>query len=205
MLVRTVNTRPQQREGDVVDQPSVPEVRFDNALGMSIYPRPALKEAVLVSIPRAQDGSELPTVIWAEWEAPQVFYGDYYGIVGIVDGRKVIIYGSAKEQWEHMHTQVQPGFWVKTAVPTAYQATGPCRIVTLIPDKNGDIREANYVLDKGDWIVRQSGGEVQHVKAAKYGGIYYSQEEAAALGLTTMSAEQFAEWAVSQVRQAVPV
>lgn len=182
----------------------IPEVRFSEEAARAIFPRPVLKHATLVRIPRTDDGSEVPTYIKPEWGGVQVFYGDYYGIIGMLEGKSVIIYGSAKEQWEAMHTLIVPGYWVKTAVPMAYAATESCRIVTLIPTDDSGIREANYVLEVGDQIVRQPGGEVQHVKAAKFGGIYFSDEEAQTLGLTGMSAEQFAEWAVSQVRQSVP-
>lgn len=183
---------------------SIPEVRFDESVAQPIFPRPVLKHAVLVRIPLTENGSEVPTFILAEWDDIQVFYGNYYGIIGLKDGKAAIIYGSARDQWEAMHTLIVPGYWVKTAVPTAYQATEPCRIVTLIPADDGNIREANFVLAPGDWVVRQPGGEVQHILARKFDGLYFSMEEAQALGLAGMSADQFAAWAVSQVRQSVP-
>lgn len=182
--------------------PDVPEVRFDETVAIPIFPRPVPKMAVLVPIPTTSAGddeSELPTFIKPEWGGVQVFYGDYYGIV--VDG--VVVYGSAKDQWEAMHTQVKPELWVKTAVPTAYQATEACRIVTLVPTDDGNVREADYTLELGDWIVRQPGGEVQHIKLAKYDGIYYSRGEAEACGLDHMTPEEFAAWAVEQVRATV--
>lgn len=135
---------------------AIPEVRFNAALGRPIFPRPTPKNAVLVSIPTAQDGAELPTFIRPRWGGVQVFYGDYYAIV--IEGR--VAYGSAKEQWEAMHSAVRPGYWVKTAVPLAYMATEACRIVTLIPSDDGGVREANHVLQPGDWIVSQPGGEL---------------------------------------------
>jgi len=98
-----------------MDPSKVPEVRFDAARATRIFPRPVAKNAVLIRIPRTQDGSTLPTFIQAEWGAPQVFYGDYYGIVAAGE----VIYGSAQVQWEDMHSSVEPGYWVKTAVPTA--------------------------------------------------------------------------------------
>lgn len=178
---------------------TVPEVQFDAEQAERIFPRPVLKQAVLIPIPNAEGGDELPSYIRPEWGGLQVFFGDYYGIVH--NGE--VVYGSAKDQWELMHTQVEPDFWVKTAVPTAYQATEPCRIVTLIPSEFGGFREANYVLKTGDWVVRQPGGEVQHVKAEKFGDIYFSHEEAAELGLTELSNEAFAEWARTKVQARV--
>ncbi len=183
----------------------VPEVRFDEMSAQPIFPKPVLKRAALVPIPVTDGDQLLPTFIEPEWGGVQVFFGSYYGILGIVDGKEVVIYGSAKIQWENMHSSVQPGYWVKTAVPTAYRATEPCRIVTLIPQEDGSISEANFVLEPGDWIVRQPGGEVQHVKSAKFSGIYFSAEEADELSLTNMSAEQFATWALSRVKDLVGV
>lgn len=179
----------------------VPEVHFDQAMAFPIYPRPSVKHAVLVIMPLTEDGAELPSFIRPQWGSVQVFYGSYYAIVDSDKG--VVAYGSAREQWEAMHSPIRPGYWVKTAVPYAYQATGPCRIVTLIPNAQGDVREADYVLDTGDWIVRQPGGEVQHIKLAEYERLYFSAEEAASRGLTAMSADEFAKWAVEVVRTSV--
>lgn len=167
---------------------------------MPIFPRPVAKRAVLVPIPRTLGDNLLPTFIWAEWNDVQVFHGDYYLIVND-DG--VGIYGSAQEQWEHMHTRLGGILWVKTAIPLAYQATEVCDIITLIPEEDGSIREARHTLQPGDWIVRQPGGEVQHILAAKFGGIYFSYAEAQQLGLTRMTQEQFAGWAVAQARAAL--
>lgn len=176
----------------------VPEVHFDESIAVPIFPRPLLKMAVLVPIPHSEDGSEIPTFIKPEWGGVQVFYGDYYGIVK----HGAIVYGSAKNQWEAMHTRVTDELWVKTAVPHAYQATETCRITTLIPAGKDEVREASFTLEPGDWIVRQPGGEVQHIKAANYGHIYYSQSEAEVFGLNSMT-EEFASWAVEQAQAAV--
>jgi hypothetical protein len=180
----------------------VPEVKFDETRAKEIFPRPVVKHAVLVRIPVTDDGSEVPTFIKPEWGTVQVFYGDYYAIIS-EDG--AVAYGSAKVQWLQMHKQLSPGYWVKTEVPVAYQADEVCRIVTLIPSDDGGIREASFMLKSGDWIVRQPGGEVQHIKAEKFGKIYFSLEEAENLGLTAMSSGQFAEWALDQVRHKAPV
>jgi hypothetical protein len=179
----------------LLDPPEVPEVQFDEYMAVPIFPRPVVKHAVLVRIPITDDGAEIPTFIKPEWGTVQVFYGDYYAIIGN-DGS--VIYGSARIQWEQMHSLTSPGYWVKTAVPLAYQVSESCRIVTLIPSDDGGIREASVNLQPGDWIVRQPGGEVQHIKEAVFETLYFSQEEAEQLGLTAMTAEQFAEWAVAR-------
>lgn len=180
---------------------TIPEVRFDANRGIRIFPRPIVKYAVLVHIPLTEDGAELPSFIRPEWGTVQIFYGSFYVVVDRDKG--VAAYGSAKQQWEAMHSMIRPGYWVKTAVPLAYTATEPCRIVTLITNTQGEVREADYVLDAGDWIVRQPGGEVQHVKASRYPDIYFSKEEAATLGLDAMTPEQFAQWAVNEARAAI--
>lgn len=176
---------------------SIPEVVFNPDAGVRIFPRPQHKQAVLVSIPTTSDENVLPTFIKPEWDGVQVFYGDYYAI--IVDGR--VVYGSAKDQWENMHTRVadQTDRWIKTAVPKAYMASEPCRIVTLIPGRGGgEVRETNYNLNPGDWIVRQPGGEIQHIKADYFPAIYFSDEEAKEAGLPEMSDAEFANWAIAQ-------
>ena len=181
----------------------VPEVVFQEDNSSPIFPRPVPKMAVCVRVPRTQGGSEIPIFIRPEWARPgepgdiQVFYGDFYGII---NPQGDIAYGSARIQWEAMHSRISAYYWVKTVVPMAYQATEVCKIVTLIPDDSGNIKEAYYRLNVGDWVVRQPGGEVQHVKAEKFGGIYFSPEEARELGLTTMSQEAFAKWAIESVR-----
>jgi hypothetical protein len=175
---------------------NVPEVKFDPERAHRIFPRPIAKHAVLIQIPQAKGGDTLPTFIRPDWGGVQIFYGSYYGVIA----RGGVVYGSAKLQWEAMHALIKPGYWVKTTIPTAYRATEPCRIVTLIPTEDGTVREANYVLAAGDWIVRQPGGEVQHIKAGKYNDIYFSDEEAAALGLTNMTDLEFADWAIAQAK-----
>ncbi len=174
----------------------LPVVKFDDAQAVPIFPRPELKCAVLVVTPRAQDGSELPTVIWAEWGQPQMFLGDFYLIIRGGVG----VYGSAKLQWKNMHTQISSDKWVKTAVPIAYQTTRRCTVVTLIIDEDNSLREAKTVVESGDWVVKQPGGEIQHIRAAKFPKIYFLANEATELGLVDMSQADFAEWAVAQAR-----
>ena len=146
---------------------NVPVVKFDFSKGKRIFPRPVEKTAVLVAVPLTESGDELPVFIAPEWGGVQVFYGSYYAVLNTQAG--VVAYGSARIQWENMHTQTRPGSdgskWVKTAVPTAYRADGPCQIITLIPTEGDGVREASYTLKANDLIVRQPGGEIQHVKA----------------------------------------
>lgn len=179
---------------------TVPEVHFDRTQARRIYPRPQLKQAVLVPIPVA-NGDNLPTFIQAEWGQVQVFYGNYYLIIK----NGVGVYGSAREQWVAMHTEMRPGYWVKTAIPLAYQVTETCRIVTLIPTNDGSdsIREASFIMKSGDWAVLQPGGELQHIKQEKFNTIYFSKEEVGSLGLADMSEEEFARFAIETASRAM--
>ena len=172
----------------------IPEIQFDEKKAMAIFPRPELKQAALVPMPHLDTEGTLPTFIRPEWGGVQIFFGDYYAVIK----NGIVIYGSAKEQWEAMHSVISPGYWVKTAIPTAYVATIPCRIVTLIPDEHGIVKEANFVLSPGDWIVRQPGGEVQHIKKEKFAKLYFTPDEALNLGLMAMSNAEFGDWAIAQ-------
>jgi hypothetical protein len=174
----------------------VPEVTFDLERAFPIYPRPELKNAVLIMPPVAVGGGDLITSICPEWGGVQSFLGDFYAIVR----EGVVVYGSAKDQWENMHEQIMPGYWVKTAVPLAYQATERCRIITLVPNDLGGIRETSFTIEASDWIVRQPGGEIQHIKQAKYSTIYFTDAEVWELGLTNISAETFKKWASGYVK-----
>lgn len=177
---------------------ALPVVKFDESIAARIFPRPELKMAAFMPIPRLEGGVELPTFIRAEWGEVQQFLGDYY--VVIKDGK--VIYGSAQLQWELMHVQIAPGRWVKVGIPTAYQATESCRVTTMILLEDGALRETSVELQSGDWIVRQPGGEVQHIKAAKKPQIYFTAEEAADLGLDAMTQLEFSNWALTQVAAA---
>ena len=174
---------------------ALPVVQFDPSIAVRIFPRPELKTAAFMPIPRLEGGVELPTFIRAEWGEVQQFLGDYY--VVIRDGK--VIYGSAQLQWELMHVQITPGQWVKVGIPTAYQATEPCRVTTMILLEDGALRETSVELQPGDWIVRQPGGEVQHIKAEKMPNIYFTASEVAELGLDTMTQPEFSDWALAQV------
>ncbi|RYH28866.1 MAG: hypothetical protein EON54_22985, partial [Alcaligenaceae bacterium] len=143
-----------------MSETEIPVVTFDEAQAVRIFPRPELKSAVYVPIAKLGE-LELNTYLLAEWGGPQQMLGDFYAIIR--DGR--VAYGSARLQWEAMHYQISADSWVKVGIPRAYQATEHCRITTLILQDGSSITETNYVLQPGDWIVRQPGGEVQHIKA----------------------------------------
>ncbi len=178
---------------------NLPEVTFDEGQARTIFPKPAPKQAVLITIPLTEDGQELPTIIKPLAGGLQVFYGSFYGLLNS-DGD--VRRGSARAQWENMHVKVGPGYWVKVTLPKAYQADQACRIVTLIPSAQGGdvVREHSDIVHPGDWIVRQPGGELQYIRAAKYSDFYHTQEEAEALGLQLMTPAEFSAWAIEQAR-----
>jgi len=179
----------------------LPEVVFDDARAVRLFPRPEPKMAVRIFIPRSESGEELPTAIKPKAGGLQVFYGDFYGLVDEVgDVRR----GSAKDQWEVMHVKVDPLHWVKVLTPQGYVAAEPCKIVTRILGQNGDIIPEHFdVVNPGDWIVKQPGGELQYIRAAKYPKFYFTQEEAEERGLGGMGSEEFAAWAVEQARRLI--
>lgn len=186
--------RPARTYEETMSASKLPVVKFDDTQAVRVFPRPELKTAALVSVPLLEGGVELPSFIVAEWGGIQQFLGDYYAIIR--DGE--VVYGSAQVQWDLMHTMLSPGVWVKTGIPTAYQATEPCRITTLILLEDGAVRETSVELEPGAWIMRQPGGEVQHVREEKMPKIYFTQEEAETLGLTEMDQATFATWALRQ-------
>lgn len=181
-----------------MDASELPEIVFDDTRALTLYPRPEPKQAVLILIPRTEDGDELPTFIRPRAGGLQVFYGNFYGLI---DADGIVRRGSAQAQWEAMHVMVKPGYWVKVTTPHGYQATETCRIVTLIPAENGgEVREHSDIVNPGDWIVRQPGGELQYIRAAKYSTFYYTQPEAESAGLHLMTPDLFAAWAIEQAR-----
>lgn len=180
---------------------TIPRVVFEFSRARILYPKPEPKHAVLIRIPRTEDGRELPAFIKPRTGGLQVFYGDFYGLV---DAEGIVRRGSARAQWEAMHVMVKPGFWVQTATPWGYQVTTTSRIVTPTPSESGETaREQDDVMNPGDWIVRQPGGKLQYIRDAKYKTFYFTHAEAQERGLHRMSPEEFTAWAVGRARSLI--
>ena len=183
-----------------MDLSEVAELVFDHDKAGPIFPRPVVKTAQLVRLPRVGE-QKVPISIQPEWGGVQTFLNDFYLVQG-EDGT----YGSAGHQWLAMHTLIiGETLWVKTTVPMAYVTDATVRIVTLLPDPEDSSRvvEANQIAIPGDWIVCQPGGEIQPIKAVKYPKIYFSHDEAVSLGLPDMTLDQFTAWAIEQARMSL--
>jgi hypothetical protein len=132
--------------------PVVPVHEFDPSRASEYRARSDFaKTAILV--PLADSGAEVTL------RAPfgrEVMCGDFY-IVASPDGA----YGAAQAEFEAAHVEVAPNRWVKRTSVDAYRTEERCLIETHLADGT---HEASVVADEGDWIVRQSSGEVMAVK-----------------------------------------
>lgn len=81
----------------------------------------------------------------------QVMRGPFYIVA---DGDQS--YGAAQREFEATHERRGATTWVKVAPVAAYQTDTPVQITSLL----GDHRETTVRAVAGDWIVRQSTGEV---------------------------------------------
>lgn len=178
-----------------------PEFRFDDTLASPRFPIPVVKYALLVPV---ADG--YPTHIKPEWDqdgtSPQVFIGSWYAMVDRVEGR--VRYGSARDQWENMHTRVNPsdrhpeGGWVKTLVPMGYHIDEALDLVTMIDDPTmpHGFAETRKSIHPGTLVLRQPGGEIQHVRPSDEGSTYFSSAQTEYIGLDGLQVDEFADWAV---------
>jgi len=183
---------------------SAPVHVFDVSRATPWFPRPVVKWAIRVPVP-----DNFPTFIQPEWDqtgtTPQVFYGSYYLML---DPHGRGRYGSAAVQWEAMHTQldlaqvvigVPTAAYVKIAVPIGYRVTNRCRIATSVPLGGGHVFESEKEVEAGTLILRQPGGEIQHVRAVDEVETYFSNGEAQHLGLHHILADGiFPAWATNQ-------
>lgn len=178
-----------------------PEFQFDDTRATPRFPIPVVKYALLVPV---ADG--YPTHIKPEWDqdgtSPQVFIGSWYAMVDRTEGR--VRYGSAQDQWENMHTRVNPGErhpeggWVKTLVPVGYHVDQALDLVTMIPDPSmpQGFAETRKAINPGTLVLRQPGGEIQHVRPADEVSTYFSSAQSEHIGLDRLPIEEFSAWAV---------
>lgn len=130
----------------------VPVHRFDPVRAEEYRARADFtKTAILV--PVADPGA---TVTIRAPFGEEVMQGAFY-IVASSDGP----YGAARAEFEAMHEEVAPQRWVKRSSVLAYRAEERCLIETHLADGT---HEASVLAEDGDWIVRQSTGEVMAIK-----------------------------------------
>jgi len=129
--------------------------QFDETRARSYRPRDDFeKVAVIVepSDPAAQ------TVIRTPF-GEQRFTGAFY-VVAEGDAS----YGASRDEFEETHTAVGANRWVKTAPVSAYCTDVACVVDTLV----GGHVEVTVTARPGDWIVRQSTGEVMVVRGDEF-------------------------------------
>jgi hypothetical protein len=180
---------------------------FDDNLATPRFPRPRIKYAVLIRVyPGTVTSIRTP---WTSEDEPQKFDGDFYAFI---DPDGSTNYGSAAEEWELMHTKLPiqrmiaelPAIgYVKTSIAHGYRTDRPYRVITEVGKMRGRKRESHVEVGADTLIISQVNGEVHHVSPEDEGEVYYSPQEAAALGLDRMSPHEFADWAVAQAMDAL--
>lgn len=138
-------------------------IQFDGMKAKTYRPIQQLKIGKIIEKP---DGEV--TTITASWGTMD-FHGSYVQVFDRETGQPD--YGCALDEWLAMHERVEdePDGWIKTASVQAYQTD---RAGTLVTRLAGGSFETVAPVEVGDWIVRQIGGEVQHIKADTFPKLY---------------------------------
>ena len=89
----------------------------------------------------------------------QRFVGAFY-VVAEGDGS----YGATREEFEQTHKEVGANRWMKTTPVLAYRTDVSCVVDTVVA---GHL-EVSATAEPGDWIVRQSTGEVMVVRGDEF-------------------------------------
>jgi hypothetical protein len=137
--------------------------QFDEHRARSYHPREGFaKVAVLVepSDPGAQTLIRTPF-------GEQRFIGAFY-VVAEGDGS----YGAARDEFEQTHEEVGANRWMKTAPVSAYRTAVSCVVDTVV---DGHL-EVTVTAQPGDWIVRQSTGEMMVIRANQFEERYVSND-----------------------------
>ena len=121
-------------------------VEFDPDRARRFRPREGFVKTAILLIP----ASSAPVAIRAPFGEQQM-HGPFY-VVADEDGS----YGATQAEFEESHRQVGPQQWLKVEPVLAYQADERCTVVTRV----GGEEESSVVAEPGDWVVRQSAGEV---------------------------------------------
>lgn len=136
-----------------------PEHTFDETRARRYEPRDDhVKTAVLVDVV----DPEAVTVIRASF-GEQTMRGPFYA-VSEGDGS----YGASRDEFERAHDRLSATSWQKSAPVLAYRADTTSCVHTDV----GGIREASITARPGDWIVRQTSGEVMVITADAFEARY---------------------------------
>ena len=171
----------------------LPYIDFDES-NFRLFPRPALVNAALVSVPKVSGSMDHPNFIVAS-NGVQSFFDDHYLV--IEEGEAVS--GSLKHRWTLMYTEVSPGKWMRTSHSMAFHALEPCYVVMFVPGTDAIMRETRIDLMKGEWIILQPDGEIVLVNSEQPPTEYFTVDEAYRHDLVSMTPDEFTEWAISQL------
>lgn len=128
-----------------MDQPVATE--FDEQQAAEYWPNDNFVKVAILMTPATDDAiTELAATF-----GPQAMRGPFY-LVANGDTS----YGAAKAEFEAANTHIGEQRFVKTAPVDAYRTTSPTTVVTVI----GDNVESTVDANAGDWIVRQTTGEI---------------------------------------------
>lgn len=134
-----------------------PEHQFDPDLATEFRPRPDFAKTAILVEPVAE------TTVLRTSFGEQSLNGPFYVIA---DGTNS--YGAAQREFEAGHELVGPDRWVKRSPIHAYRAGTRTTVHTRVADNV----ESSVVAMPGDWIVRQSTGEVMVVTPAEFEARY---------------------------------
>ncbi len=179
----------------------LPIVQFDWDRATKRFPRPNVKQAIMVDVTQ-----HFATNIRPEWDktglGPQVAQGPFYVMIN-VEG--VSRYVADYHAWRAMHQVLPPlpGLpaidWVKVTWAHGYHVREDCRVITRIPMPGGHtITESDVEAFAGTLVIVQHNGEIQTVTPEHEGDIYYRPAEADELGLTAMDEAAFRDWVYHQ-------
>jgi len=135
--------------------------QFDESRAGSYVPRGGFEKVAVLVEPSDPFAQALIRTPFGE----QCFTGAFY-VVAEGDGS----YGATREEFEQTHMAVGANRWVKTAPVSAYCTDVSCVVDTVV----GGHVEGTVTAQPGDWIVRQSTGEVMVVRDTEFKERYVS-------------------------------
>jgi hypothetical protein len=135
--------------------------QFDETRADSYVPRDGFEKVAVLIEPADPEAQTLIRTRFGE----QRFTGAFY-VVAEGDGS----YGATRDEFEQTHETVGANRWAKTAPVLAYRTDVSCVVDTVV---DGQL-EVTVTAQPGDWIVRQSTGEVMVVRGDEFDKRYVS-------------------------------
>jgi hypothetical protein len=128
---------------------------FDETRARSYRPRDGFDKVAVLVEPSDPEARTLIRTPFGE----QRFVGAFY-VVADGDGS----YGATRHEFELTHEEVGANRWTKTTPVLAYRTDAACVVDTVV----GGQLEVTVTAEPGDWIVRQSTGEVMVVRGDEF-------------------------------------